>query len=87
MLAVFARYEELGRHLDDLDTIILESQQELNSLKQMKEKIKLVVDEHVEVFKFLKLFEEVFGSYFMIEMGSLVFQTTVSLYACLKVRR
>jgi hypothetical protein len=35
--------------------------------------------------RFLEMFREIFEVYFFVDISNLVFQTTVTLFACLKV--
>lgn len=74
-----AKYEALYVLIGQLNALITSKNQDE---KKIKEKFVEIIQEHVKMIDFLKFFNRIFSPYYFVEISSMSFQTTVTLFTC-----
>ncbi|CAO1360022.1 unnamed protein product [Diamesa hyperborea] len=80
----FGQYDSLKILLNDLNDLAKTNNDGCND-KKIKDLIKDIAEMHIELTSFLTFMEKSFVIYYLIEIGSLVFQVTVTLFAVVTV--
>ncbi|CAG9798549.1 unnamed protein product [Chironomus riparius] len=79
IIIALAKYASLYELLNQLNILITWNVQDQ---KKIKEKFTEIVQEHVKLIDYLIFFNKTFSSYYLVEIFSLGFQTTVTLFTC-----
>lgn len=78
VVTALAHYDSLMIKLKQLD---LEVNEKAN-MKNIKDSLTIIINQHTELIEYLNFFNEVFEIYYLVEMFSIAFQTTVTLFTC-----
>lgn len=79
IMVSLAKYETLYVLLDQLNDLITVRTQDQ---KKLKEKFVEIMQEHIKLIDYLKLINKIFTTYYFVEILSMAFQTTVTLFTC-----
>ncbi|CAG9798548.1 unnamed protein product [Chironomus riparius] len=79
IIIALAKYESFYVMLNQLNVLIASRVQDQ---KKIKEKFEEIIQEHVKLIDYLKYFNKIFSSYYQVEIFSIAFQTTVTLFTC-----
>ena len=79
IIIALAKYASLYALLNQLNILITSN---IQDQKKIKEKFVEIIQEHVKLLDYLMFFNRKFSLYYLVEIFSIGFQTTVTLFTC-----